>query len=193
MNSELKSVIEDSNATETKEIILNDTVTIHTELKKLSPLERIQILNTIIKEEEAEEIIKLKKQEEINKNDDTAMSKNGCKMYLKAIMSELQSLRTQMHEIQNNVNFLHRNHQRPQCPLKKQLEMQNQMQQNLCRVDDYTSEDDCNIVSLVIDWMPIWIFFAFVLFAFTCKPRVPLSSIAESCPLSSLGEFITRM
>ena len=34
---------------ETKEIILNDTVTIHNELKKLTPLERIHILNNIIK------------------------------------------------------------------------------------------------------------------------------------------------
>ena len=98
MNSEESTEIKQIPVeTETKEIILNDTVTIHNELKKLAPLERIQILNQIIKEEEAEELMKTQKQEQ-----ESSMSRNGCRMVgnTKAIFVELHNLRMQMQIMQ---------------------------------------------------------------------------------------------
>ena len=187
MDSELKEI------TETKEIILNDTVAIHNELKKLSPLERVEILNKIIKEEEAEEKAELIRNQKQEKNsrceDNNTTSKNGCKMYLnlKSVLNELQCLRIQMSELQNEVKYLHRNNQTSQCQLL------NQQHQQIYRVDDYTNDDSCNIISFVIDWMPMWIFCAFVLFTITSKPRTSLSSIAGTCPISGLGEFITKL
>ena len=194
---------------ETKEIIINDTVTLQNELKKLTPLERIQMLNKIIKEEEAEEIIKIQKQEQIEKNacknEETNMSRNGCKMFInsKAILNELQNLRMQMNDLQNEVKFMNRN----QSILNTQMKN--------CRKDDYSvncaeyysDDNSCNIVSFVIDWMPFWIFISFVIFAFIGKPS-RLCSISSSvgssvgsatsggCPFSglgSMGEFVTSL
>jgi len=198
---------------ETKEIILNDTVTIHNELKKLTPIERIQILNNIIKEEEAEELIKIQKQEQcVTKCEESNMSRNGCKMFInsKAILSELHNLRSQMNDLQNEVKFMNRN----------QLNLTNQMQN--CRKDElseycsnyYSEDNSCNLISFVLDWMPFWIFISFVLFAFIGKPSRLCSissgigsavgnaaSCAASCAsgvcpitgLGSLGDFVTKM
>ena len=197
------------NIPETKEIILNDTVTIQNELKKLTPLERIQILNKIIKEEEEEELIKIQKQEQLEKaafrNEETNMSKNGCKMFInsKAILTELHNLRMQMNDLQNEVKFMNRNNSI----------LQNQMSSCYKKdeVSDYCSDNSCNLISFVIDWMPFWIFISFVLFAFIGKPS-RMCSISGSvgstlgsatgaassgvCPFSglgSLGEFVTKM
>jgi hypothetical protein len=194
---------------ETKEIILNDTVTIQNELKKLTPLERIQILNKIIKEEEAEEIMKIQKQEQLEKNaarnEENNMSRNGCKMFInsKAILTELQNLRMQMNDLQNEVKFMNRNNSI----------LQNQMSSCYKKdeITDYCSENSCNLISFVIDWMPFWIFISIVLFAFIGKPSrmcsisgsvgSAIGSAAGSaasgvCPftgLGSLGEFVTKM
>jgi len=189
---------------ETKEIILNDTATLQNELKKLAPLERIQILNQIIKEEEAEELIKSQKQEQLNKDQSCSMSRNGCKMFInnKAILIELHNLRMQMQVLQNEVKFLNRN----QSNLNTQMS-------SCYKTDDYSdycsknSEDSCNVLSFVIDWMPFWIFISFVIFAFIGKPS-RLCSMASSagagvsagvCPFTGMGgiggiaEFVTKM
>ena len=194
---------------ETKAIILNDTVTIQNELKKLTPLERIQILNRIIKEEEAEEIVKIRKQEQIEKCalkcEETNMSRNGCKMMInsKAILTELHNLRLQMQDLQNEVKFMNRN----QSILNTQMKNCKTDEYSVNCADYYSDDNSCNIVSFVIDWMPFWIFISFVLFAFIGKPS-RMCSISSSvgssvgaatsgvCPftgLGSLGEFVTKM
>jgi len=197
---------------ETKEIILNDTVTIQNELKKLTPLERIQILNKIIKEEQSEEIMKIQKQEQLEKdtakNEEINMSKSGCKMFInsKAILTELQNLRMQMNDLQNEVKFMNRNNsilqnQMSSCYKKDEL-------------SDYGSDNICNLISFVIDWMPFWIFISIVLFAFIGKPSrmcsisgsvnstfgnatgSDISGISGFCPFSglgSVGEFVTKL
>lgn len=190
---------------ETKEIIINDTVSIHNELKKLAPIERIQILNKIIKEEEAEE--QLKKQEQLNKCsnkcDDSNASRNGCKMLVntKAILIELHNMRMQMQDLQNQVNFLNKN----QSNLNSQI-YRKEDYSNYCS-NNYSDDNSCSLISFVIDWMPFWIFISFVLFAFIGKPS-RLCSISSTgslgsavggagvCPFSglgSLGEFVTKM
>jgi hypothetical protein len=184
---------------ETKEIILNDTVTIHNELRKLTPLERIQILNQIIKEEEAEEILKNQKQEQLNKEQECAMSRNGCRMFgnTKAILIELHNLRLQMQNLQNEVKLLNRN----------QSNLNNQM--SSCYKKDELSEycskysdEGCGVLSFIIDWMPFWIFISFILFAFIGKPSrlcsvsSGLGSSSGVCPMTGLGglcEFVTKL
>ena len=187
---------------ETKEIILNDTVTLQNELKKLTPLERILMLNKIIKEEEAEEIMKNQKQEQCaTKCEDTNMSRNGCKMVInsKAILTELHFLRSQMQSLQNEVKLLNRN----------QSNLNNQMSSCYKKdeLSDYCSNyysDNCSIVSFVIDWMPFWIFISFVLFAFIGKPSrlcsvssgSGLGSTSGVCPMTGLGglcDFVTKL
>ena len=183
---------------ETKEIILNDTVTLHNELKKLAPLERVQMLNQIIKEEEAEELIKIQKQEQ-EQEKACSMSKNGCKMILntKAILIELHNLRMQLQVLQNEVKFLNRN----------QTNLTSQMS-SCYKKDDYSdycskySDDSCGVLSFVFDWMPLWIFVSFVLFALIGKPS-RLCTVGSGtgissgvCPISGLGglcDFVTKM
>ena len=182
---------------ETKAIILNDTVTIQNELKKLTPLERIQILNKIIKEEEAEEIIKIQnqKQEQVNKCEESNMSRNGCKMVInsKAIVNELHNLRLQMQDLQNEVKFMNRN----------QTALNSQMKQ-IYKNDEYCSDEGCSILSFIGDWMPFWIFISFVIFAFIGKPSRMCSISGNSgvsgvCPISGMGglggfsDFVTKM
>ena len=179
---------------ETKAIILNDTVTIQNELKKLTPLERIQILNKIIKEEEAEELIKNQnqKQEQLNKCEEYNMSRNGCKMSInsKAIVNELHNLRLQMQDLQNEVKFMNRN----QSALNSQMK-------NFYKNDEYCSDEGCSIISFIGDWMPFWIFISFVIFAFIGKPSRMCSISGSSggggvCPISGLGglgDFVTKM
>jgi hypothetical protein len=184
--------------TETKEIILNDTVTLHNELKKLAPLERVQMLNQIIKEEEAEELIKIQKQEQ-EQAKECGMSRNGCKMILntKAILIELHNLRMQLQVLQNEVKFLNRN----------QTNLTSQMS-SCYKKDDYSdycskySDDSCGVLSFVFDWMPLWIFVSFVLFALIGKPS-RLCAVGSGtgissgvCPISGLGglcDFVTKM
>ena len=153
---------------ETKEIILNDTVTLQNELKKLTPLERILMLNKIIKEEEAEEIMKNQKQEQCaTKCEDTNMSRNGCKMLVntKAILIELHNMRLQMQDLQNQVNFLNKN----QTNLNSQI-YRKEDYSNYCS-NNYSDDNSCSLISFVIDWMPFWIFISFILFAFIQSKR----------------------
>ena len=197
---------------ETKEIIINDTVSIHNELKKLAPIERIQILNKIIKEEEAEE--QLKKQAQLdrcctnNNCEDTNASRNGCKMLVntRAILIELHNMRMQIQDLQNQVNFLNKN----QTNLKSQIQNYKKDELSEYCSNYYSENNSCNLISFVIDWMPFWIFISFVLFAFIGKPS-RLCSISSGvgsavgsaasgasgvCPFSglgSLGEFVTKL
>jgi hypothetical protein len=183
---------------ETKEIILNDTVTLHNELKKLTPIERVQMLNQIIKEEEAEEIMKMQKQEQ-EQEKACSMLKNGCKMNMntKAILIELHNLRMQMQAMQNEVKFLNRN----QSNLTSQMT-------SCYKKDDYSdyctkySDDNCSVLTFVFDWMPLWIFVSFVLFALIGKPSRLCAAGSGSgissgvCPISGLGglcDFVTKM
>ena len=83
------------------------------------------------------------------------------------------------------------------------------MNENVCNTDD---TDICRISIFSFEWMPFWIFIAFILFAFTTKPRFTSisSSISDSiceslnntssgissiskCPLEDFATFCTRL
>ena len=171
--------------TEQEVCITSEPISIHNELKKLTVLERVQLLNKIRQEEEHEEQEKMKVL-------DQAENK-GCKQMninTNAILQELRNLRIQIQEIKYEVQYLHKNQQKTQ----KQL---------LCeKSDEYNCDDSFSIISLISDWIPIWIFFVFVVFALSTKPSrlCPISgSISSSgggCPISglgNLGDFITKL
>jgi hypothetical protein len=107
-----------------------------------------------------------------------------------AILQELRNLRMQIQEIKYEVQYLHKNQQKTH----KQL---------LCeKSDEYNCEDSFSIISLISDWIPIWIFFVFVVFALSSKPSRlcsiggGISSSGGGCPISglgNLGDFITKL
>ena len=171
---------------------------IQSELKKLTVLERIQLLNKIRQEEEQEDKEKLKVlEEEVNKeisNEVNNMSSCGKQMncYNQAIISELQNLRKQVHEIRYDIQYLNNNQQK----INKQLQIN--------KLEEYESENSCNVIAFVSEWMPIWIFISFVIFALVGRPKMCSingssglgSSLGGGCPVSGLGgmcDMFTKM
>ena len=158
-----------------------EPICIQSELKKMTVLERVQLLNKIRLEEEKEE------QEKIKVLEQTEPAANNTS----AILQELRNLRKQVQDIRSEVQYLHRNQQQNQ-QLQKQLQC-NQM-------EEYDCENSCSILSLVSDWMPMWIFLAFVLFVLTGKPRVCSltggiggGSIGGTCPISGMSDIFTKL
>ena len=182
---------------ETEVCIKTEPMCIQNELKKLSVLERIQLLNTIRQEEEQEEREKLKvlEQEENKENKENKeinISQCGRQMNVntQAILQELRSLRMQIQEIRYEVQYLHRNQQK----------IPNQIQCD--RVEEYDCDDSFSIMTLISEWMPMWIFLVFVVFALLGKPRVcSLSGGLEtgsrigisSCPITGLSDMFTKL
>jgi len=176
---------------------------IQSELKKLTVLERIQLLNKIRQEEEQEDKEKLKVlEDEVNKevnkeisNEVNNMSSCGKQMnsYNQAIMSELQNLRKQVQEIRYEIQYLNNN----QHKINKQLQIN--------KLEEYESENSCSVISFVSEWMPIWIFISFVIFTLVGRPKIcsinGSSGLGSSlgggaCPVSGLGgmcDMFTKM
>lgn len=160
---------------------------IRSELKKLSVLERVQLLNNIKQEEEQEDKEKLKiLEEEVNKeiNKESNMSNCGRQMncYNQAILAELHNLRKQLHEIKYEVQYLNVNQQK----INKQLQIN--------KIEEYENDNSCSFLSLISEWMPMWIFISFVLFTIIGKPKVCSikgSSGLGSCPVSGLSDMFS--
>jgi hypothetical protein len=168
---------------------------IHSELKKLTPLERVQLLNKIIKEEEqAQEQAQnqVKEQEQkTNINKEDCCTIQNCEYQMKrnsqAIFEELRSLRMQIQSVKYELQYLH----------QKQSTLQTK------NIEEYEREESCSIISLFFDWIPIWFIFVLVIFALTGgKSRVcSLSSGSSSglgtsnikCPITGLSELFTSL
>jgi len=176
---------------------------IHSELKKLTPLERVQLLNKIIKEEEqaqaqaqeqaqaqAQNQIKEKEQKNnINKEDCCTIQ--NCEYQMKrnsqSIFEELRSLRMQIQNVRYDLQYLH----------QKQSTLQTK------NIEEYEKEESCSIISLFFDWIPIWFIIVLVIFAITGgKSRVcPISSSCSTglgastikCPITGLSEMFTSL
>ena len=144
-----------------------ESINIHSELKKLPLQQRLEILNSIRIEEEKEHA-----QEQAN-----AQSQANVIPDYQAIITELRLLRIQVKNIQSEIMQLSKNNT---CNNKYNKYS-----------DKYTNDEydyNCNsIISLVSEWMPIWIFLAFFIFALTGKSK--LSS--GICPMS--GDIFTSI
>ena len=177
---------------------------LHSQLKQLSPEARLQLLENIAKEEEALEAARQKAQQEQELQSTIKVSKchYGLQMnaHTHAIINELRILRQQVHDLKLHMSQLtcERQYERPcERPCKQNNAMNACMMMNRngnengngngnsnCNENDTESLDcvdsysiGCSIFSF--EWLPFWIFIAFVLFAFTAKPRV-LGSIGGS-------------
>jgi hypothetical protein len=176
---------------------------IHSELKKLTPLERVQLLNKIIKEEaqaqeqaqaqaQEQEQNQVKEQEQKNNiNKEECCTIQNCEYQMKrnsqAIFEELRSLRMQIQSVKYELQYLH----------QKQSTLQTK------NIEEYEKEESCSIISLFFDWIPIWFIFVLVIFAITGgKSRVcSLSSSCSTglgtgtikCPISGLSEMFTSL
>jgi len=173
--------------------IVNDvsdkSFNIHSELKKLSQLERVQLYNKIRIEEEQEqekernELEKKEQEKQISNSNGNCIMSNCRKMnsQYQTVFSELRGLRIQIQQLQNEMQYLNNNKN------KSQLQKNN--------FEEYENDDTCSIFSLICDWMPIWIFVSFILFTLTSKPK--LCSISGtgigSCPIAGLGEMFTKL
>lgn len=153
---------------------------IYSQLKKLSPDERMQILNSITKEEEERKAAKEAELEMQAKLANQCVEKKEC-MYkqqynhqMNTILTELRCLRLQIQELRQNSNTLQcRNQYKEQCE----------------------EDEEC---SSIFSWLPFWIFIAFLLFVITSpKPRCSIidgvGSLSSKCPLPNLSEFCTKL
>ena len=162
---------------------------IHSELKKLTHLERVQLYNKVRIEEEQEQEkerneLEKKEQEKQKSNCNGNCNMSNCRQMnaqYQSVFSELRGLRIQIQQLQNEMQYLNNNKN------KSQLQRNN--------IEEYENDDTCSIFSLICDWMPIWIFVSFILFALTSKPK--LCSISgtgiSSCPIAGLGEMFTKL
>jgi len=171
---------------------------IHSELKKLTHLERVQLYNKIRIEEEQEqekERNELEKKEQEKQTSNCNGNSNGnCNMtncrqmnaQYQSVFSELRGLRIQIQQLQNEMQYLNNNN-------IHNIQNKSQLQRN--NIEEYENDDTCSIFSLICDWMPIWIFVSFILFTLTSKPK--LCSISGSgvgsCPIAGLGEMFTKL
>ena len=172
--------------------INNKSFNMHSELKKLSQLERVQLYNKIRIEEEQEQE---KERNELEKKEQEKQMSNcngngNCRQMnaqYQTVFSELRGLRIQIQQLQNEMQYLNNNNNIQNIQNKSQLQRNN--------FEEYENDDTCSIFSLICDWMPIWIFVSFILFALTSKPK--LCSISGtgigSCPIAGLGEMFTKL
>ena len=197
----MSSTIETITTTEEINTSTPEAFCIHSELKKLTPLERVQLLNKIIKEEEqaqaqaqaqAQTQNQIKEQEQKNNiNKEECCTIQNCEYQMKrnsqAIFEELRSLRMQIQNVRYDLQYLH----------QKQSTLQTK------NIEEYEKEESCSIISLFFDWIPIWFIFVLVIFAITGgKSRVcSLSSSCSTglgtgnikCPISGLSEIFTSL
>ena len=197
----MSSTIETITTTEEINTSTPEAFCIHSELKKLTPLERVQLLNKIIKEEEqaqaqaqaqAQTQNQIKEQEQKNNiNKEECCTIQNCEYQMKrnsqAIFEELRSLRMQIQNVRYDLQYLH----------QKQSTLQTK------NVEEYEKEESCSIISLFFDWIPIWFIFVLVIFAITGgKSRVcPISSSCSTglgastikCPITGLSEMFTSL
>jgi len=197
----MSSTIETITTTEEINTSTPEAFCIHSELKKLTPLERIQLLNKIIKEEEQAQVQaqaqeqeknQVKEQEQkTNINKEDCCTIQNCEYQMKrnsqAIFEELRSLRMQIQSVKYELQYLH----------QKQSTLQTK------NIEEYEREESCSIISLFFDWIPIWFIFVLVIFALTGgKSRVcSLSSGSSSglgtsnikCPITGLSELFTSL
>lgn len=175
-----------------------EVFSIHSELKKLTHIERLQLLNNIRIEEakeKEEKIIKQKQAQELVKEqsydqsqDNSNMTTCGREMskHYQAIFSELRGLRLQVKQLQNEMHYLNNNNQQ-----------NTQLQTETHNLEEYDSSNSCSFISLISEWMPFWIFIVFFLFALTGKPKVcsvsGISSGIGSCPITGLSDMFTKM
>ena len=188
-----------SNVNEVSDIN-NKSFNIHYELKKLTHLERVQLYNKVRIEEEQEqekERNELEKKEQEKQTSNCNGNSNGnCNMsncrqmnaQYQTVFSELRGLRIQIQQLQNEMQYLNNNNNNIQ-----NIQNKSQLQRN--NIEEYENDETCSIFSLICDWMPIWIFVSFILFALTSKPK--LCSISgtgiSSCPIAGLGEMFTKL
>ena len=197
----MSSTIETITTTEEINTSTPEAFCIHSELKKLTPLERVQLLNKIIKEEEqaqaqaqaqAQTQNQIKEQEQKNNiNKEECCTIQNCEYQMKrnsqAIFEELRSLRMQIQNVRYDLQYLH----------QKQSTLQTK------NIEEYEKEESCSIISLFFDWIPIWFIFVLVIFAITGgKSRVcPISSSCSTglgastikCPITGLSEMFTSL
>ena len=195
----MSSTIETITTTEEINTSTPEAFCIHSELKKLTPLERVQLLNKIIKEEEQAQVQaqeqaqnQVKEQEQKNNiNKEECCTIQNCEYQMKrnsqAIFEELRSLRMQIQNVRYDLQYLH----------QKQSTLQTK------NIEEYEKEESCSIISLFFDWIPIWFIFVLVIFAITGgKSRVcPISSSCSTglgastikCPITGLSEMFTSL
>jgi hypothetical protein len=181
--------------------INNKSFNMHSELKKLTHLERVQLYNKVRIEEEQEqekernELEKKEQEKQMSNCNGNGNSNGNCNMsncrqinaQYQSVFSELRGLRIQIQQLQNEMQYLNNNNNIQNIQNKSQLQRNN--------FEEYENDDTCSIFSLICDWMPIWIFVSFILFTLTSKPK--LCSISGtgigSCPIAGLGEMFTKL
>jgi len=155
---------------------------LHSQLKQLTPEARKQLLENIAKEEEALE--EARQKAKLVQEAQNTIKVNKCHYGVQmtanthAIMNELRGLRQQVHDLKMHMS---------------QLTCQRSCQK-VCN-DNYECEEmysgSCTLFSF--EWLPFWVFIAFILFALTVKPRVKVSSIGTACSsgVNGLAEAIS--
>ena len=180
------------------------------QLKKLSPELRQQLIEAIMKEEnetrqQQERQQQERQQQEMQEQERQRGSKCMYGKHITAqthtmnlIMNELRGLRMQVQELKCNQNLCLQ--QQKKCPITN-------FYGNSCGVEKELSrelDDDSNMCSVSIfsfEWLPFWIFISFILFALTPKPRIcsiigdGVSSMPSmpSCPFAELSSFCTKL
>ena len=190
---------------------VQEVFSVHSELKKLTHIERLQLLNNIRIEEakeKEEKIIKQKQEQELVKEQSYEQSQDNSNMttcgremskHYQAIFSELRGLRlqvkqlqTEMHYLNNNNNNNNHNHNH-----NHNSQQNTQLQTETHNLEEYDSSNSCSFITLISEWMPFWIFIVFFLFALTGKPKVcsvsGISSGIGSCPITGLSDMFTKM
>ena len=193
------------------------------QLKKLSPELRQQLIEAIMKEEHETRQQQERQQQEMQEQERQQQERQqqemqeqerqrGSKcMYgkhitaqthtMNLIMNELRGLRMQVQELKCNQNLCLQ--QQKKCPITN-------FYGNSCGVEKELSrelDDDSNMCSVSIfsfEWLPFWIFISFILFALTPKPRIcsiigdgvssmPSMPSMPSCPFAELSSFCTKL
>ncbi len=184
-----------------------EVFSVHSELKKLTHIERLQLLNNIRIEEakeKEEKIIKQKQEQELVKDQSYEQSQDNSNIttcgremskHYQAIFSELRGLRLQVKQLQNEMHYLNNNNH------NHNSQQNSQLQNETHNLEEYDSSNSCSFISLISEWMPFWIFIVFFLFALTGKPKVcsvsgissGISSGIGSCPITGLSDMFTKM
>jgi len=180
-------------------------ISVQSQLKKMTHKERCILLEKIAREEYEEhkeqQAKKLLEEQERIKNaggsssDASANPHNPRQqsqmcaygMQMNAILGELRGLRLQIQELKLNQSVCLQQQQQKNkigCFIRSSRDLD----------DEYESlSEECSLFSF--EWMPIWIFLAFVLFALTVKPRkfCSMSSMPSMPIIPDLSEFCTKL